>query len=243
MASPKQLTANRANAKKSTGPRTPKGKAASRFNALKFGITAQSLLLPNESVDDFEALAVEYDARFRPQSPEQRFLVKSLVTADWFTDRLNRAEPDVWTHDFATTVSIGGHADGDGVVLSQHPSFQHYSRLRRCHSTLHRSYIATMKELRAEGVKPADPIPEPASAPQPELASFCTSPVPLPQGPHMMQLVPRQDVGDRAHADLLPVCDSAPLPRLRVQPFEKVEAAPPHRPILLDQPAPVARVE
>src|SRR5882724_11103098 len=122
MASPKQLTANRANAKKSTGPRTPKGKAASRFNALKFGITAQSLLLPNESVDDFEALAVEYDARFRPQSPEQRFLVKSLVTADWFTDRLNRAEPDVWTHDFATTVEFGDDVQRGGASIVQHHS-------------------------------------------------------------------------------------------------------------------------
>src|SRR5205823_2702307 len=129
MASLKQLTANRANAKKSTGPRTTQGKAASRLNALKFGITSQSLLLPNESVDDFDALAAEYADRFHPQSPEQRFLVKSLVTADWFTDRLNRSEREVWMQDFAINASIPGHAEDQGLLLYQHPSFNHYGRL------------------------------------------------------------------------------------------------------------------
>jgi hypothetical protein len=38
MATPKQTTANRANAQKSSGPRTTAGKAVSRFNALKHGI-------------------------------------------------------------------------------------------------------------------------------------------------------------------------------------------------------------
>src|SRR3954465_12166723 len=147
MASLKQIAANRANAKKSTGPRTPEGKAVSRFNALKFGITAESLILPGESADDFEALAVEYADRFRPHSPEQRFLVKTLTTSDWITDRLHRTEPAVWANDYNTHINTGEQAERGGPFI-----FPHYSRLRRCQNTLHRTYLATLRELRAQGV-------------------------------------------------------------------------------------------
>lgn len=44
--SERKLQANRANAKRSTGPKTAAGKAASRRNALKHGITSCSTDLP-----------------------------------------------------------------------------------------------------------------------------------------------------------------------------------------------------
>jgi hypothetical protein len=48
MASDKQMRANRQNARKSTGPKTPEGKAVARLNALKHGLLSQQILLPNE---------------------------------------------------------------------------------------------------------------------------------------------------------------------------------------------------
>jgi hypothetical protein len=42
---------NRRNAQKSTEPRTPEGKNRSRFNALKHGMTAKTLVLPDEDAD------------------------------------------------------------------------------------------------------------------------------------------------------------------------------------------------
>lgn len=47
--SERKLQANRANAKRSTGPRTEAGKAASCRNALKHGILSRSVDLPNTS--------------------------------------------------------------------------------------------------------------------------------------------------------------------------------------------------
>ena len=48
MTTPKQLTANRQNARKSTGPKTPQGKAAVRHNAVTHGLLSREVLLPEE---------------------------------------------------------------------------------------------------------------------------------------------------------------------------------------------------
>jgi hypothetical protein len=52
MSTRKQRAASRANAQKSTGPRTEAGKAASRFNALKHGIDAKQQVTATESAED-----------------------------------------------------------------------------------------------------------------------------------------------------------------------------------------------
>jgi len=53
MASKKQIEANRRNALKRSGPKTPDGKATARLNATKHGLLSQEVLLPGE---DEEAL-------------------------------------------------------------------------------------------------------------------------------------------------------------------------------------------
>ena len=45
MSTDKQIVANQLNAKKSTGPKTPEGRAAVRLNGLKHGLTARDLRL------------------------------------------------------------------------------------------------------------------------------------------------------------------------------------------------------
>jgi len=64
MATPAQILANRTNAQKSTGPRSAEGKAVSRFNALKHGLDAESIVLPGEDPADYEALARDCDRTF-----------------------------------------------------------------------------------------------------------------------------------------------------------------------------------
>jgi hypothetical protein len=48
MTSKKKAGANRQNALKCTGPKTPEGRAAVRLNALTHGLLSQQILLPNE---------------------------------------------------------------------------------------------------------------------------------------------------------------------------------------------------
>ena len=92
MATAAQIAANRLNAQKSTGPRTPEGKSAARFNALKHGMDAATIVIPGEDPDAYDALAADYYQRFRPQSPIEEFHVDTLIRSDWQKRRLQRAE-------------------------------------------------------------------------------------------------------------------------------------------------------
>ena len=66
MASEAQIAANRANAQRSTGPRTAEGKARAAQNGLKHGLCARATLLPEEDPAEFEALVADLKARWRP---------------------------------------------------------------------------------------------------------------------------------------------------------------------------------
>src|SRR4249919_2620999 len=92
MATPAQLAANRANAQHSTGPRSVEGKSASRFNALKHGVDAATIALPGEDPAAYQALADAYDETYRPETVMHRFLLDSMIRADWHKQRLQRLE-------------------------------------------------------------------------------------------------------------------------------------------------------
>src|SRR6266536_159411 len=55
MATEKQINANRQNARKSTGPQSPEGRAAVRGNALHHRLTAKSNVLSTEKETDQES--------------------------------------------------------------------------------------------------------------------------------------------------------------------------------------------
>jgi len=88
MATKRQILANRGNAKKSTGPRTGRGKALASMNALKHGLTAKKLLIPGESAEEFEALLAELYQEHHPQTASERQLVDFIAALQW---RLRRA--------------------------------------------------------------------------------------------------------------------------------------------------------
>ena len=56
MTKPTKAESNRNNALKSTGPKSPAGKAISAQNRLSHGVLSSHLILPNESRDEFDAL-------------------------------------------------------------------------------------------------------------------------------------------------------------------------------------------
>jgi hypothetical protein len=90
--SERQKAANRANARHSTGPKTQKGKAIVRFNALRHGLLTRDVVLPGEDADAFEDLWNQVRANLSPVGPIEECLVDRVVNAMWRLQRLARAE-------------------------------------------------------------------------------------------------------------------------------------------------------
>jgi hypothetical protein len=94
--SPKQIEANRRNAQKSTGPKTPTGQAISKMNALKHGVLAQSVVVRGhklkESTNEFKKLCQEFHTNLAPVGPLEEMLMEQIVTAAWRLRRARTAE-------------------------------------------------------------------------------------------------------------------------------------------------------
>jgi hypothetical protein len=88
MTSFRQLQANRCNALKSTGPATAEGKRQSRCNAVRHGLTAETVIATLEDAEDYKAFEAAIIADYDAQSAVERELVLRLASLLW---RLRRA--------------------------------------------------------------------------------------------------------------------------------------------------------
>ncbi len=91
MATEAQIEANRANAQKSTGPRTPEGKAVVSQNAITHGLLARAGVIPGEDAHEFAAHREGLLKQLRPGTPLEEVLVERAVDLSW---RLQRAVRD-----------------------------------------------------------------------------------------------------------------------------------------------------
>jgi hypothetical protein len=92
VASERKQRANKRNAQNSTGPRTGKGKAVSRLNALKHGLTARSLVVLGERHADFETMRTGIEEALMPADAIERLLAGAVVAAAWRLQRASRVE-------------------------------------------------------------------------------------------------------------------------------------------------------
>jgi hypothetical protein len=113
MTSLRQIEANRRNALKSTGPTTSAGKDRSRRNALRHGLSAETVVTPIEDMEDYLAFEATIIADHDAQTAVERELVLRLASLLW---RLRRA----------TSIETG-LLQAQAVVLGDHEmSFEHH---------------------------------------------------------------------------------------------------------------------
>jgi len=89
MASAAQVLANRSNARKSTGPRTPEGKATASQNAVKHGLLAEQVVIKGEDPAQFECYREGMLGELAPVGAVEEMLAERAVSLSW---RLRRAE-------------------------------------------------------------------------------------------------------------------------------------------------------
>ena len=84
----KRITANRLNAKRSTGPRTDAGRARSRLNSWKHGMTAQDMTVGDEDPREFEAFRAGLFEKHHPAGGLESVLLDSLARSAWRLGRV-----------------------------------------------------------------------------------------------------------------------------------------------------------
>src|SRR5450756_194473 len=155
MATPAQITANRANAQQSTGPRSVEGKSVSRFNALKHGIDAASIVIPGEDPADYDSLAAHYHHEFRPQSASESFHVDTMFRADWQKRRLQRVEADL----YHTVLAESPGNSLAAVLLAESPAAKLLVRVQRQIAAFERTWHRANTEILRARTQ-AEPAPE-----------------------------------------------------------------------------------
>jgi hypothetical protein len=79
----RQAEANRGNAQRSTGPKSEAGRAASKWNALKHGLTAASVVIPGEDPAQLDTLHAELLEAWQPADAMEADLVWRMAMAQW----------------------------------------------------------------------------------------------------------------------------------------------------------------
>jgi hypothetical protein len=153
MATLLQLEANRRNALKSTGPRTPEGKAIVSMNSLRHGLRARTIVLPGENREEFHQLCDDLEAEWQPQSRTEQFYVEQMAVSQWKLTRMEVGEVGVF--------------QDNAESKTQLPLLD---RLWQAQCRMERSYARAQRELERLQIsrrRPVDQPEEAAPAPQP----------------------------------------------------------------------------
>jgi len=151
MTTTRQAEANRLNALKSTGPRTPAGKAAVAYNATKHGLLSRESLIKGESEADLVDFGKRLRAQLAPVGEFELLLVDRIVSTAWRLRRLVSVEAMLFN---------GGEAP--------HHAFSHYGQdkkmgsLSRYEVMLERSFYKALHELqRLQAARDGQAVPLP----------------------------------------------------------------------------------
>ena len=133
MSSLRRINASRANAALSRGPVTPKGKARSSANAIRYDLLAKCVVLENESSECFDDLVAQYIARFAPADGVELGMVEEMAVAHW---RLRRARA---IENRLMEKALRNQPPGDEAVRIAAASPE-LDRIHRYQADLHRIY-------------------------------------------------------------------------------------------------------
>ncbi len=150
MATEKQLAANRLNSQKSTGPRTPEGRAAVRLNGVTHGLTAETLVLKGESESDFAAIFESLESEHEPTTATEETLVAQLAMATWRLRRVYNMEAGFYNAGLQELTDYACNKNLDLATrlgkLAKHNN-KTMALISRQEARLERTYYRALQEL------------------------------------------------------------------------------------------------
>ncbi len=147
MTSDKKAEANRRNALKSTGPKTPEGKAAVRLNAVKHGLLSQEVLLPAEDEAALKELGERVRTELQPVGELEDLLVEQIIAAVWRLRRLRRVEAGIFAWELDNAVRDTEKSMLGLSFIQDANSANAFSKLSRYETTMERGLYKALHEL------------------------------------------------------------------------------------------------
>jgi hypothetical protein len=175
MATQAQITANRLNSLKSTGPQTDEGKAASSANSLKHGLTTVKVF-PAARQEEYESLAQGLREELQPVTAEQDRLLEIMIHAAWNLQRLHELHEDLWQT--LTQGDDGGPKTMAQAFLDDCKGPKAIDKLYRYMRDLERSYDRAKRQFASAAPAQTKPHPKPQTLSVPKQAV----PDPIPAG-------------------------------------------------------------
>jgi hypothetical protein len=117
MTSPSQLEANRANAEHSTGPATAAGKATTRFNALRHGLTSQVACMTWEDRDAFNQFCAALVMEYKPEGVIETQLAQAVAEDNWRLNRARAIEHNIFALGHSTAAANGENAESENPQI------------------------------------------------------------------------------------------------------------------------------
>ena len=119
MATQAQIDANRKNAEKSTGPKTPAGKQRSAMNAFKHGLTGQCLMLQPNEMEAYNRLTVTMLSDLKPKTEPERQLAQKIIDGHFRLNRLAAIENNMLNFGLIQYTTDTDHDDRVEVMVAQ----------------------------------------------------------------------------------------------------------------------------
>ena len=110
---------NRANAGKSTGPKTAEGKQRSAMNAFKHGLTGQSLMLQPNEMEAYNRLTVALLSDLKPKTEPERQLAQKIIDGHFRLNRLAGVENNMFNFGLIQHTTDTPHDDRVEVMVAQ----------------------------------------------------------------------------------------------------------------------------
>jgi hypothetical protein len=167
MASQKQTEANRRNSRKSTGAKTPQGKAVVSQNAVRYGLLSSTVYMDEGEEADLARLRVDFLAHFQPVGPLEGLLVDRMVSNTWRLRRILKVEA-LYHRDrmdaFMRPLDASEELFRDRYPYPLEAILKQSTLLTRYESFLERSLHKSLHELqRLQAARAGVPIPLPVA--------------------------------------------------------------------------------
>jgi hypothetical protein len=180
---------NQANARKSTGPRTPEGKQRSSLNAFKHGLTGQNMVLAKHEHEAYHLLCDRMHRDLKPKTEPEMQIAHKIIDIHFRLDRLSALESNMFNIDTEGNTNPGQpdarYAAMIGQTLAWKKDAHAFEILGRYEARLSRQLLQYQKELerlqaiRKAAAKEEEKVSKPSEAKpvNPDVASF-GNPVP-----------------------------------------------------------------